>query len=372
MSDVPDKVIDHTPATCACCGKNLEDTPAESYTRRQEVDIPPIRPFYTEHRSRIKTCPSCGTKNRGVFPERITAPIQYGPRIEATTGYLSAFQYVPYKRICRFFKDCFGLALSEGVIDSFLKNLSLKATSAYETIRERIHDSHVVGSDETGCRVNGKKHWFHVWQNSMLTFIVAFAHRSHQVIEEYFPGGFLHAFYVSDCYASQLKTQAKEHQLCIAHLLRELLNFEKNLHDRWSVRMKKLLCRALELKKQMTGNDYRNPPKQVKEINEQLDELLSVDYSTFHKKEQAFIKRLVKHRGSILTFLTHEKVPPTNNASEQAIRNIKFKTKVSGQFRNKEGKGADRYAKIRSVIDTTIKNGQDVFTALLCMAKCQA
>ena len=182
LSDAPDKVIDHTPATCACCGKNLEDIPAESYTRRQEVDIPPIRPFYTEHRSRIKTCPSCGTKNRGVFPERITAPIQYGPRIEATTGYLSAFQYVPYKRICRFFKDCFGLALSEGVIDSFLKNLSLKATSAYETIRERIHDSHVVGSDETGCRVNGKKHWFHVWQNAMLTFIVAFAHRSHQVI----------------------------------------------------------------------------------------------------------------------------------------------------------------------------------------------
>jgi transposase len=154
--------------------------------------------------------------------------------------------------------------------------------------------------------------------------------------------------------------------------LRELKNFEKNLHSKWSIKMKELLCQALALKKQMTGDDYRNPPQQVKEINEQLDELLSVDYSGFHEKEQAFIKRLIKHRVSILTFLTHVKVPPTNNASEQAIRNIKVKTKVSGQFRNKDGKGADRYAKIRSVIDTTIKNGQDVFTALLCMAKCPA
>jgi len=58
-------------------------------------------------------------------------------------------------------------------------------------------------------------------------------------------------------------------------------------------------------------------------------------------------------------------------SSEKAIRNMKVKTKVSGQFRNKAGKGADRYAKTRSVIDTTIKNGQDVYTALFCLANGQ-
>jgi transposase len=61
-------------------------------------------------------------------------------------------------------------------------------------------------------------------------------------------------------------------------------------------------------------------------------------------------------------------VPPDNNASEQAIRNVKVKMKVSGGFRNKEGKGAERYAKIRSVIDTTIKNGQDVHAAMIALA----
>ena len=47
-----------------------------------------------------------------------------------------------------------------------------------------------------------------------------------------------------------------------------------------------------------------------------------------------------------------------DNAFELAIRNVKVKTKVSGQFRNDKGKGADRYARIRSVVDTNIKNGQ--------------
>ena len=370
MRDTPDEIIDHTPSFCTRCGENIEAVPADSYTRRQTVDIPPIHPVCTEHRSHMITCPSCGTKNRGTFPKRLASPIQYGTVVEATAGYLSVYQYLPYRRIVHFFRHCFGLSLSEGSIDTFLKNLSSKAASAYETIRQRIESCEVVGSDETGCRVNGKKYWFHAWQSRFLTFIAAFAHRSYEVAEQYFPDGFHRSFYVSDCYASQLKTPARAHQLCIAHLLRELLNFEKNLKSKWSMKMKGLLYQALELKKSMTGDDYRNSNSPVADINNRLDELLAVDYSMFHKKEQALIKRLNKHRASILTFLSHENVPPDNNASERTIRNVKVKTKVSGQFRNNDGKGADRYAKIRSVIDTTIKNGQEVYAALLCLANC--
>jgi transposase len=286
-------------------------------------------------------------------------------------GYLSVYQILPYARITHLFRDFFKLPLSEGSIDNFLEKLSNKAHSAYETIRGRIQSSDVVGSDETGCRVKGKKHWFHVWQTPLLTFIVSFASRGHKVIEKYFEGGFIHSFYVSDCWSSQLKVKARKHQLCMAHLLREVTNFVENLNSDWSAKMKGLFMRALELKNKMTEEDYINPCEDVVKLNKELDGLLKIDYSKFYPKEQAFIKRLIKHRQSIFTFLTHPHVPSDNNASERAIRNVKIKTKVSGQFRNENGKGADRYAKIRSVIDTTIKNGQDVYAALVCMAKCE-
>jgi transposase len=369
MTDTPDEIIDHKPPVCTCCGKNLEEVPCDDYTRRQEVDIPPVRPLYTEHRSHIKTCPSCGTKNKGVFPGRITAPIQYGPVVEATVAYLSVYQYIPYRRIVDFFKCPLGLPLSEGSVDNLLDKFSKKALPVYNRIREELQSAPEVGADETGCRVNGKKHWFHVWQNSFLTFIVAFAHRSYEVVEEYFPDGFIHSIFISDCYASQLKTPAFEHQLCLVHLLRELKNFEKSLCSEWSIKMTELICQALELKNSMTDEDYLFPPKQVADINERLNELLAEDHSKFHEKEQAFIKRLIKHRDSILTFLFFQNVPPHNNASESSIRNVKVKMKVSGQFRNDEGKGADRYAIIRSVTDTNIKNGQDVFAAFLALSK---
>jgi hypothetical protein len=172
-------------------------------------------------------------------------------------------------------------------------------------------------------------------------------------------------------YVYQLKTKAKAHQLCTAHLLRELLNFEKSLHDPWSVRMKELLYRAIALKRTVLAEDYQNPSEEVVKLHEELDVLLSVDASGFHRKERAFINRLQKHRQRIFTFLLYPNVPPNNTGLERAIRNVKVKTKVSGQFRNAEGRGADRFARIRSVIDATIKNGQDVFTALKCLAVIQ-
>jgi transposase len=116
----------------------------------------------------------------------------------------------------------------------------------------------------------------------------------------------------------------------------------------------------------MAQADYEKPPPEISAIERQVDDLLAVDYSSFHKKLKAFIKRLIKHRNSILTFLYYPEVPADNNGSERGIRNIKVKTKVSGQFRNTQG--AERFAKIRSVIDTAIKNGQPVFPALSALA----
>jgi hypothetical protein len=136
--------------------------------------------------------------------------------------------------------------------------------------------------------------------------------------------------------------------------------------------MKNLLYRALELKKLLTEDDYKTASTKVTDLEAELDKLLSVDITGFHSKIQALIKRLLKHRDSIFTFLHFPNVPPDNNASERAIRNVKVKTKVSGLFRNNEGKGAECFARIRSIIDTTIKNDQDVLTALECLTRCRS
>ena len=111
---------------------------------------------------------SISDRNKNISDNTSILPVQYGQNVKS-------YQYLPYKRMIAFFKDMFSLSISEGSIDSMMEKMSQKTESAYGTIRERINESVVVGSDETGYRVNGKKHWFHVWQNELLTFIVSIA-----------------------------------------------------------------------------------------------------------------------------------------------------------------------------------------------------
>ena len=112
----------------------------------------------------------------------------------------------------------------------------------------------------------------------------------------------------------------------------------------------------------MNPEDYLSSNEKVILIQQRLNELLLADLPDKRKKVRTFIKRLNKNHDSILTFLYHPKVPPDNNGSERAIRNAKVKMKVSNQF--KAFAGAHRFAVLRSIIDTTIKNSQNVLAAL--------
>ena len=72
---------------------------------------------------------------------------------------------------------------------------------------------------------------------------------------------------------------------------------------------------------------------------------------------------IIKRRNALFRFLEDPSIPPDNNASERAIRNVKVKTKVSGMFKTELG--ADQFAIIRSVIDTLIKRKQPVMKSLI-------
>ena len=127
-----------------------------------------------------------------------------------------------------------------------------------------------------------------------------------------------------------------------------------------------MLYEAIELKRNLTPIQYLNPIPQRDKIIERLSVLLLTAVPKNRKDLCAFHKRIHKHKEYLFTFLFHNEVPPDNNASERAIRNVKVKQKVSGQFKTENG--AKRYAVIRSVTDTCIKNKQNVLAAFKTIA----
>jgi transposase len=365
MVENPDIVIEHKPDFCNQCGEDLSDELEIFIGRRQVVDIPPIIPEFTEHRIFGKIC-TCGHHTKSSFPNNVNSPISYGANIQAKAAYMHTRQYVPFERMSEFFSDVCNLEISQGTLCSLLKRFAQKAQPAYELIAQKVENATVVGGDETGAKVNGKKGWFWAFQNKVVTYITFSNNRGTATINENFPGGFINAILVHDCWRSYFQIHCKTHQICIPHLLRELLFFEERYQSQWAINLKELLLEALELKRNLTTMQYLNPILQRDKILERLSDLLLISVPKNRKDLCAFHKRIHKYKEYVFTFLFHQEIPPDNNASERAIRNVKVKQKVSGQFKTQDG--AQSYAIIRSVTDTCVKNGQSVLEAFKTIA----
>lgn len=365
MTENPDKIVEHVPCYCNCCGKDLSDLPFEVVGRRQVIDIPPIKPEYTEHRICKRVC-GCGQVIKSGFPQNVKTPVGYGPRVESLIGYWHSRQYVPFDRMKEVFTDVFSLPVSEGGLHHILNRLCSKALPAYEMIKGEIANSEVVGTDETGMKIDGKNHWFWTWQNEKSTFIAASNNRGFKTIEENFGQKLDQKILVHDCWRTHFKTGAN-HQLCLAHLFRELKFLTERYKDPWAARFEKLLKKAIGTEKQMDAENYRRPYAARGDIEDNLDELLTGPTNEKHKELVKFKKRMLKYRDYLLLFMYHPSVPSDNNGSERAIRTIKVKQKVSGQFKSMAG--ARQFAILRSITDTTIKNGGNVLNSLYLIAQ---
>ena len=77
-------------------------------------------------------------------------------------------------------------------------------------------------------------------------------------------------------------------------------------------------------------------------------------------KTAKFRKSMLKVRNFLLTCLYQKDIPPDNNSSERAIRNVKVKQKISGQFKT----GQNVFCILRSIIDTARKRGKNILDIL--------
>jgi transposase len=371
MSDTPHNIEPLYPSYCNNCGTDLADHAFSLQSRRQVIDIPPIVPRITEYQCMRTVC-RCGHHQCGSFPPGVDNTVQYGPNIQSLVIYQSYYQFLPFHRLCDFFSKICSLSISKGTIENIIRRTAKKAEPVYEKLQQAIAVSFFVGSDETGYKLNTKKGWFWVWQNALLTFIVAATSRSKQVIEEYFPDGLPNAILCSDRLAAQLSTITKGSQLCLAHLLRDLNFLIETKQSYWPEQFKTLLKEAIALKQQQAQYPQNDP--KVLGLEQKLDDLLNEEQLQLLLKDPdkyqnaiTFFKQMRKLRNNLFPFLYHELVPFDNNGSERAIRMIKVKTKISGHFKSLH----QEFAILRSVIDTTIKNGKSVFEAIHALVQCQ-
>lgn len=354
----PDRIIKHEPAYCKCCGRPLDGIEYRKIRKTQIIDIKFVVET-TEEQYYEKVC-QCGCVNNCDAPN---CRIKYGDNIRALVSYLNVVQCIPFKRIAELISDLCGRRMSEGTIQNILKGNSVKSNNAYEEIRKRIECAPVVGADETGAAVGKQLHWNWIFQTDALTYVYQLKSRGQEAVDSQFPNGLPHSTLVTDRKQTYFKMNVKDHQVCLAHLLRnaEYLNELDAKQDR-SRRFIHLLAHAIDLRRNNTITQ-----RKIKVLKTKMKNLLGESLSHLDDEFERFKKGILKVKDYLFTFLSNPLVPYDNNASERGVRKIKIKQKVSGCFRTDEG--ADDFAKLHSIAETAMKNGNSKFNAILAVVQ---
>ena len=354
----PDRIIKHEPAYCKCCGRSLDGVRYRKIRKTQVIDIKFVVET-SEEQYYEKVC-ECGCVNNCDAPN---CRIKYGDNIRALVTYLNVVQCIPFKRIAELVSDLSGQKISEGTVQNILRENSGKANAAYEEIRKKLEHAPVVGADETGASVGKELHWNWIFQNDALTYVFQMKSRGMEAIDTKFPNGLPSSTLVTDRHHSYFKMKVKEHQVCLAHLLRnaEYLN-ELDTKQDWSRRFLRLIRHSMDIRR-----DCCITPRKIKILKTKMKNLLGESLTHLDEEFERFKRGILKVRDYLFTFLTNPHVPYDNNASERGVRKIKIKQKISGGFRTDDG--ADDFAKLHSIAETAMKNGNSKFNAILAVVQ---
>ena len=364
QTNTADKIIDieYNIKSCKKCDYDLTWVMSKLKERRQvlDLDLNHINTQITQYQSYSKKCSNCGYINHdNSFPSLVSPNISYGKNIMAIVTYLSVVHYLPYNRIVFALQNLYNIVISEGTVDNLIKKASKLSKNEINKIVTQLEVSDLVGIDETGCKVDGAKYWHWTFQNDNSTFITANKSRGTKVIDENFENGFVNACVVHDNYSSYNSLKASSEQLCLAHKLRDLNYAIECDNTKLMKDIKTLLLEAMLDHKLSLTQERRIIMKQQYDLSlEYLFNRPTIENSETAKQINSFKKA----KDKIFTFLLRPNIPPDNNGSERAIRNVKVKLKVSGQFKSEQG--AIDYANLRSITDTSRKRGMNEFEAL--------
>ncbi len=365
----PDVVIECEPVRCRCgAAEWLAERPVAEV--RQVFELPAPKLEVIEYRRIRRTCRCCGQTSAGEFPEKVTAPVQYGEQVQAMVALLSVHGCLSFGKIGQLFADLYGYELNEATAQAMVRKTA--EVMPVEAIKRAVRESAVANFDETGIRENGVLKWLHNASTADWTYQYVHAKRGAEALRDersvlpQFEGVAVH-----DCWSSYFSFGQMKHALCNAHILRELTGLIENGGAKWAGRMKRLLLAMYVASDYGKGRiarfeKYEKRYDRLLEAGEREEpppERTGAKGKSKRTKGRNLLERLMKYKEAVLRFAREEEVPFTNNQAERDVRPAKVKQKMSGGFR--AANGSESYCRIQSFIASLRKQSREVFQELL-------
>lgn len=348
-----DHYKEHTLDFCPDCQTPLRQ-PTKSH-KRYTVDIPPVEPEVTEHTIYGYWCPGC---KKTVHP-KITDAIpnsMLGLSVMIMTAWLHYRVGMSVRNTVKLLAIFWNFDVSPGGLTQAWKILAATLKPIYNDIGEKIRTTGVLNADETGWRINGITHWLWCFATDKWCYFVIDKSRGSPVIKRVI-GKIFTGIFICDFWGAYNKIIALAKQRCFYHLLTELEKVDKaNKSLAWKNFRKKLgrlIMDAVRLGARKTKLAPSVFTRRKERLYRRLDQIIGS--SRENKDVNRMIKRLIRHKNELFTFLEYDGVSPYNNHGEQQIRNPVTTRKISQQ--NRSVKGAEAHAIFMSLFSSAELQG---------------
>ncbi len=379
----PDDRRDRFPQGRCECGDDLGGARDLGIVDRyQQHEIPQVAVKVIQYDQHQVRC-GCGKLHTADRPDGArSGPVGYGPNLAAFAVYLMVVHFIPAHRVVALLESLTGTAPSVGFVHGMINRAAGLLTETHQRIRTLITLAHAVSCDETPLRVGpqqppaGKKkaeRYLLVAATELYTHYLL-GDRSIDTFTAFVVTDLTNSVIVHDRYQNydSAKLGTLVHQLCCAHLLRDLAGATEVYPDAvWPVQiadaLRGLIHHANHAREQgLPTIDADIRDELLTRLRDGmlvgLSDTTSAGTRPGQRKARLLLEVLRDRPDDVLRFAHDLKVPPTSNQAERDLRPSKIQQKISGRLTS-EARTQDRYT-ILGYLSTATKHGLDKITVL--------
>lgn len=404
-TDVPTRRVDRFPQGVCGCGADLgAAADAGVVASHQQHDIPLVEVTVTQYDLHRVRC-GCGAIHTSVWAEATAAgtpaggaannTVSWGPNTQAVCMFLLSEHHLPVRRVADVIHALAGRSPSTGFIHGLIGRVAARIRQAGvpARIRQALSAAPAVSVDETPIRVGpaqwqpgglASKKYLHVAATDSYTDYLVGDRGLDTVSETVIPELGESVVLVHDRYSAYDSPVLgpHTHQLCTAHLLRNLTAADQVYPDQvWAEQIRWALqglihaantardrgvthidaaCRDRWMMFFRSGVQIGLAHTQHTTTIGGAGGVLGV--GTGQRSARLLLETLRDREADVLRFVYDLTVPATSNQAERDLRPAKLAQKISGRFTSIDHT-TNRYA-IKGYTSTAAKNGINPFDAL--------
>jgi transposase len=362
-----DEIVEIYPHECTQCHAPLQSSDQIGEPLRHQVwELPVVKARVKEYQFYTSECRGCSqlTKSEKNWPKAVPTG-QFGPQLVATLGVLHGQYQLSLRQTQELALDLWELPLSLGAVAASCRKVSAALEPSYSSIESRVQKHPTNHVDETSWKREGKLRWLWVATNPAASLFKVTASRCGRSLQGLIGEAYKGIIH-SDRHKPYLKLEASRHQLCWAHLIRNLRGLAQRAGpaEVWAAK-----CLVESEKLFEVWHKFKREEVSRAELMELVEPIraafkgqLVAGTSLGDGKVKAFSRELLKLEERLYLFVKEPGVEPTNNAAEQALRcGVIWRKKCFG---NQSDWGEGFVARVLSVRATSQKQGLNFLSYL--------